>query len=477
MLQNRFLALALLGSVLACKANTPAPAAVLTDDCFSDPECKGGFKCDREQRRCVCTGDAACPGQFCNAFTGQCVASVGGCTSDTGCGAGNYCDAALRTCKPVAAFCTSCSSDAQCGAGSRCAPHPDYPGAGTFCVPACTAPSGGSVAGCANGLVCIASRSSGQLCFPATGACGQSNACVPDSLQPCPNGTDVECAGASQACDATLKECVLRKRTCPAGDACDPQSKLCVHACGSDADCAQIEASAGFQCRANACFRRALCNGDGDCNNTQICSVNPDGSKSCQKGCVTANDCPLGQGCTTNDPNHPRCSTGCTQDADCPINTICASGSCTSTASSCAQTCQNTAACPIGATCTNRCCVELNLATSCEPGGNTGSICSVCTAAGCSQSCSQNCFILTLGVCGSNNDCLAQGYPSDVICTDQKHCQVLAHLQPCSSSADCSAKGFRCVSKATSLGCGADPDSVCVPYEQSAQVACALGHP
>ena len=477
MFPHRSLAVALLGAVLACKGGAPAPAAATADNCSSDPECKAGFKCDREQRRCVCTGDDACPGAFCNAFTGQCVASVGGCTSDAGCGAGSYCDRALRTCKAVAAFCAACSTDAQCGAGSRCAANPDFPAAGTFCEPACITPAGGGAAGCANGLVCKTARSGAQLCYPSAGACGQSNACVPDSLKLCPQGTDAECGDPAQACDATLKACVARKRTCSAGDACDPQSRLCVHACGSDADCAQIEGGAGYECRANACFRRALCNGDGDCSNAQICGPNPGGSKSCRAGCVTSADCPIGQGCSTTDPNHPRCSSGCTQSADCPLNTVCVGGACSPTNGSCAQTCQNTSACPIGATCSNGCCVGLDLGVACQPGGTATSVCGACQSSGCSQSCSQNCIILTLGACGSNNDCLARGYPGDVICTAQGQCQVLAHLQPCSSSADCGAKGFRCVTKRDFLGCGSDPGSVCVPYEQSAQVACALGHP
>src|SRR5205085_3284839 len=190
------------------------------------------------------------------------VASVPGqCTTDAACGAGNYCNTALRTCKPVTAFCQACKSDAECGAGSSCAAYPLATGAGTLCVPKCGT-------GCANGLQC-----SQNLCFPPSG-CGKSNTCVPDSLKLC--NSDGDCGDAAQACDLTLRACVARVRSCTAGFACDPQSKLCVAACRSDGDCGYIEAVdggtpvPGYQCRANACFRLALCSQDSECSSGQI---------------------------------------------------------------------------------------------------------------------------------------------------------------------------------------------------------------
>jgi hypothetical protein len=459
---------ALATALAACKGSVPPPSVTpLPSTCSGDSECPAKFRCDREQRRCVCTGDDACPGQFCNAFTGLCVASVPGCTSDSGCGAGNYCNRALRTCKPITAFCQACRTDAECGAGSACAAHPRFAGAGTFCVPQCASGS------CANGLTCLQAASGASLCYPASGACGLSNVCVPDSLKLC--SSDSDCADASQACDATLKACVARVRTCPAGDACDPQAKLCVHACGSDADCVQIEHGIGYQCRANACFRLALCSQDSDCSSGQICQPNPDSSKSCKPGCVSASDCPLTQGCSTADPNHPRCSPGCQQNLDCPLNTICSSGSCVSTTTSCTtQACQNTAACSVGSSCASNCCVAANLATVCAPGG----VCGSCPASGCVINCANNCFPMSLGACNVLADCQNKGFPSNVVCNPAQHqCQVDSHLQPCASDADCPMKGFRCIPlDGRSLPC-TGTGGVCFPYEQAAQVACGLGHP
>ena len=481
---STFFGLALASALLACKSSSPTPPPAGPTTCSSDAECAASFRCDQAERRCVCTSDAACAtstvGPYCNAFTGLCVASVPGCTTDTSCGPGSYCDTATRACKPVTGFCAPCRNDAQCGSGSRCATHPQYPSAGSFCVPSCIASDGGAP-GCANGLQCLASGATGsgpQLCYPETGACGVSNACIPDSLVLC--HADADCNDPAQSCDATLNGCVSRTRNCPAGDACDPQSRLCVHACTNDSDCTAIEQNQpGYLCRNNACFKRTLCLTDNDCTNGQNCQTNPDGSKSCVQGCVAATDCPLGQGCDSSNVSHPRCASGCKQDQDCALNTICSptTSTCVSSTVSCAQTCQATQACPIGASCTAGCCTGGDAAFFTNACGTRGGVCATCSAGnGCVPSCDANCFAMVLGDCGSTNDCKTAGVlPPGVVCTPQHKCQVLAHLQPCTSSADCTAKGFRCLDRGSSFGCGGG-GSVCFPFQAAAEVACGLGH-
>jgi hypothetical protein len=391
----------ILVALAACTSRVPQLPAALPDTCSSDSECGANFHCDHELRRCVCASDAACPGgKFCNAFTGLCVAAVGGCISNSACGPGRYCDTALRTCKAI--------------------------------------PPG-----------------------------GQSNACIPDSLKLC--AADADCADPLQTCDQTLKACIARNATCPAGDACDPQSRLCVHACASDGDCALIENGPGYQCRANACFRLALCAQDSDCTSGQICQANPDGSKSCHAGCVSNADCPLGSGCNTADQNHPRCSAGCTQSSDCALNMVCASGACVTGTASCTQACQATAVCPIGGTCIGNCCVPANFPIVCG-----SSPCSACTVGGgCPQVCSNNCFPLFLGGCSSIVDCNNRFGPvPGMVCSGSpSQCQVISHLSPCTDDSQCPMKGFRCIT--TSCGAG----GVCFPSEQAAQAACAVGHP
>src|SRR5436305_418570 len=119
---------ALACALAACKSSVPPPPTAVPDTCSSDAECKSAFRCDLQIRRCVCTADSACGGTtpFCNAFTGLCVAQIAGCTSNSACASGEYCDTALRTCKAITGFCKACKTDAECGAGSSCLQHPDF---------------------------------------------------------------------------------------------------------------------------------------------------------------------------------------------------------------------------------------------------------------------------------------------------------------------------------------------------------------
>jgi hypothetical protein len=470
--------LASLVALLGCSSsNGAAPDAGAPGTCSSDAECGAGFRCDRAERRCVCTGDEACPGGFCNAFTGACVASVPGCHDDSVCNKGEYCDRAVRSCKPITGMCGACKTDAQCGADSRCAAHPQYPQAGTFCVPTCVTPDGGGAAGCANGLQCLprdATAGAEKLCYPATGACGISNACTPDTRRLC--SSDSDCGDASQVCDATLKWCVTKVNTCPAGDACDPQQRVCVHACAVDADCLQIEGAAGYKCVASACVKQAICSSDAECNDGQICQANPDGSKSCAQGCVINGDCPLGESCDKTDPKHPKCAAGCTVNADCPLNAICSGGVCKSSlsgsAGSCAQTCQATDACAVASRCNpaSSCCDPANLAQACGP---NAAICGTCATNGsCTNvqtACNSDCYALAIKACASQNDC-----PTGTNCTAARVCQAMVHLTACNDDSNC-WRGFHCRLRSTVCGSTAT-GSVCMPDVAPAKLACVQGH-
>jgi len=428
----------------ACSSSSsPLPdSGPATSTCSSDAECQTGFLCDVATRQCYCTGDAACPqGLFCNAFTGLCVSSVPGCTSNNACDAGQYCDDALRTCAAITPSCGKCHNDAECGANSFCAANPTYPSAGTFCSPACVTGSDGA-AGCPDGLLCEArdaTVNAQMLCFPASGACGVSNACVPDSLALCT--TTADCNDATQVCDTTAGDCVAANRVCPAGDSCDPQQRVCGHACATDADCTQIEGAPGFECRNNACYAVQSCSNDSDCAVHQICAPNPEGTSSCTAGCVLPTDCPIGQGCN-NDPSHPRCTTGCQANSDCPLNQICSNGACVGSISGCAQTCQATAVCPLAATCSaNQCCVAASLAQ-------------ICTNDKCTGNTSTGCLELFGHVCTSLADCSDLPNTSCVPISGGTYCGGTLQLQNCTSASDCPYKGFTCTSfGGTSLFC------------------------
>ncbi len=442
----------------ACKSsdNQVVDAGPIVGTCSSDAECQAGFLCDRETRQCYCTGDSACPANtFCNAFTGLCVSSVPGCTSNAACDGGMYCDAALRSCEALTPLCGKCTTDAECGDNSFCAANPDYPTAGSFCSPACVAESDGG-AGCPGGFVCKArdaTVNAQNLCFPSSGACGVTNACVPDSLVLC--ASDADCNDATQVCDTTAKDCVAKNRVCPAGDACDPQQRICAHACATDADCTQIEGMNGYACRNNACYALATCNSDGDCATHEICQPNPDGSKSCTAGCVSATDCPIGEGCN-DDPNHPRCTTGCGANSDCPLNQICASGACVSTSGSCSQVCQATAVCALGAECSAQsCCVSANFSALCNNNK-------------CGANLNTGCIALYGHSCSNTNDCADLPNTTCQAVAGGTYCGGTLQLQTCSGAGDCPYKGFSCT--------GFGGPMFCTPSD-AAVTACYEGHP
>jgi hypothetical protein len=435
-------------------SGTPTPDAGALLTCSSDAECAVGFKCDRESRLCVCTGDAACPTSlFCNAFSGQCVPSVAGCTSDAVCKAGEYCDRALRSCKALTPVCGKCKTDDECGAAnSKCAVNPNFPTAGTYCSPVC-----GTGGACSAGLVCAAAA---KVCVPQQGACGVTNLCVPDTLAVC--AKDSDCADSTQQCDLALKACVAKNRACPAGDACDPQQRVCVHTCAVDGDCKLIEGAAGYRCRNNACYQLATCNSDAECSATskQICASNGDGGKSCAPGCVSPTDCPLGQGCN-DEPSHPRCTPACKQNQDCPLNAVCHSGACASSFGGCAQACQTNAACALGSSCSaNGCCV----------GGAAADFKALCPKGCTPANLATGCLAFAGADCSSGGQTVCDARYKNASSTACKpfgagtYCVANVQLKLCSTDADCPYKGFRC----SALG----GPNVCWPYESSAVDAC-----
>jgi len=456
--QARAILLAAL-ALCACTSSSPVipDAGPVTGTCSSDAECQTGFKCDVASRQCYCTGDSSCPqGLFCNAFTGLCVSSIAGCTSNSACDAGQYCDAALRACETLTPLCGKCVTDAECGANSFCAANPAYPNAGTFCSPACTPTDGGGA--CPAAFSCEARDATvgaQTLCFPAEGACGVTNACVPDSLAICT--TDASCNDATQVCDTTANTCVAKNHVCPAGDSCDPQQKICEHACATDSDCVQIEGAAGYQCRNNACYQLATCQSDNDCAVHQICTPNPDGSKSCKTGCVQPTDCPIGQGCN-NDPSHPACVAGCQVNSDCPLNEICSNAACVSAIVGCSQVCQTTSVCAIGAQCSqSNCCVSANFNSVCA-----NNKCSVNLSTGCLEQYGHSCNNL--------NDCADLPNTTCQAVAGSTYCAGTLQLQPCTDDSQCPFKGFSCVAYGAT-------ESYCSPFENAAIAACFQGHP
>lgn len=318
--------------------------AVADLPCSTNAECADrNFVCDPLRRLCVCTSDAMCAGNpagaYCNAFTGRCVGDVAGCKSDGDCADGQFCDAALRTCRTRKGWCEPCSQDAECGAsGDFCIHHPDFASAPTFCAAACGA--GGT---CPEGRKC-AQTEKGQQCVPATGRCQQVSACNPDSGQRC--AVDTDCTeGVGQACDRVRSRCVAAQATCVAGQACDPISRQCVAACQQDRECVERFADNAYVCVDGTCVHAETCRSDTECAADKWCEIAAGATSGvCQPACTADAECPLGQRCLAEN-GHRRCTPGCSGDSDCPLNAVCSGGVCEYATPTGARRCQLTNVC------------------------------------------------------------------------------------------------------------------------------------
>lgn len=344
----RHLAFGLLAAslVLGCAPATGKQDAGVArlKSCTATSEC-GGLACDLARLQCVCTQDAMCKDSgnpFCNVFTGRCEASLpsGSCTADS-CGAGHYCDQAVRTCKSTLGFCAQCTNDEQCGSGNYCVVHPDYPETPKFCAAGC-----GASDACAAGAVCKQTANGVKQCVPDGELCGGSARCVADSLAAC-NG-DGSCSDIGQHCDGTLMRCVANDDGCAQDQVCDPRTLRCVLPCGianpatGNTECRTrfgTDADAGmstmdeFVCINHVCRPSTQCTSDDQCALNQFCAHNPtDGAGalgSCEPACTEDRECPLGQRCIVDTTSgRLGCQNACSSNADCPLTSICRNGQC-----------------------------------------------------------------------------------------------------------------------------------------------------
>ncbi len=448
-----------------CSSNPTSPdaGAAAQTSCSSDAECTKGFTCDQLRRVCVCTSDAICQKAFpstpyCNAITGQCVADVAGCKSDAACGAQKYCDIALRTCQPIVPTCLSCTEDAQCGAGSSCAHSPAHPDLGTYCFPAC-----GSDGSCAlSGYQCVQTEK-GKQCLPATGVCGASNVCVPDTDQACTKNADCT-EGTSQVCDQSLDLCVASEPTCKSNQVCDPKSDACIAACPDDSYCQQKFSDPTYKCVRGSCVQANPCKQDSDCPSSDWCQKAPGATSSdsgnCVASCATDSDCPLGDLCGADPgaPGHTVCAPGCHGDSGCPLYQICSNGQCVSTVGG-AQACQVKYVCPFDDICSNQSCVPSNPreCRSCSGG---------CGQGGCAQLVATSCDSSMLASCpagathGSTSDAY---YQLDCPPTHVAYyCFISRCLDRCTSDDQC-PNGFWCEQASV----GGDQGPWCFPEAAS----------
>ncbi len=454
--RGRALAALVLGAVslFGCTPTTGTPDAGTPQlSCSSDAECSHGLVCDKLRRVCVCTSDKICAAidptvPYCNAFTGQCVADIAGCKSDAACGAGKFCDIALRTCRSKVAYCDPCTQDAECGGpNDNCVHYPDFPTAPPFCATAC-----GAGDACPDGQKC-AQTEKGKQCIPAAGLCNQTAACVPDSGQSCSSDTDCT-QGTSQVCDSTLGRCVTSPAPCAQGEVCDATTHVCVGGCTTNQECIDRFANANYQCQNAACVLAHPCHQDTDCQLTEYCQKAAGAAATdagvCAPTCNADTDCPLGDLCATNSTTgHRGCVPGCHDNSGCPLNAICDGGQCAMTATDGTPHCQAKEVCSFKDECIdNSCVLQPDQCKSCAAG---------CGAGGCAT-------LLANYKC-DNTTCptgVPKVYLADSTCSTGRAyvCEIQRCLYRCTTDTEC-PNGFYCTS-VDALGTG-DQGPWCYP--------------
>ncbi len=337
-----------LGVALAAGGGCPDPfereGALTGRACSVDAECDLGFRCDRENRRCVCTSDEVCDeGHLCNAFTGACVQDLPGCTGDEDCQPEEYCSIPTRSCKKRKALCEPCERSLECGeVDDPCLTDPIN--LREYCGRSCQ----GDV-DCPDDASCqlIAGV---RTCWPVVGNCESYRGCNPNSGQPC--SVDEDCTeGEDQICDRDLERCVARIPSCPYGMVCSSDSRQCEAACVTDDDCYENDASCSPEgspcsCVQNECVHVYRCVQSSECEDGRTCVIKPGETEGeCLPDCGGDDAlCPQGMLCTQTVDRY-ECVPGCTTDSDCTVRESCVAGSCVSSSVEGRRHCQMPEAC------------------------------------------------------------------------------------------------------------------------------------
>jgi hypothetical protein len=310
-------ALSCAGGVIACTTGT-ATCATGTPACSNGtPVCTLGETCDAG----MCLYPQIVAGTYDIASTqetpliGNKITTTDGCTVDSECPAGDWCDESADKCAPTLANST---------------PVPSDPGHSTG-TPTCTT---GAVSCMSGTAACAAGNAT---CTTGSPACFSGTPiCVLVSL----NGMCTTGAGAlvctSGVCDATNNECGYANGDgpCTAGngdivcqsDVCDTDN-LCGYANG-DGPC--TVANGGVVCRSDQCSVTGTCVPLGGCNLDADCT----GGKWCDETAHTCN-APLANGTQipTDTPHmSPTLNGMCTAAA---ATLVCASGVCDATNNEC----------------------------------------------------------------------------------------------------------------------------------------------
>src|ERR1700722_12305656 len=216
------------------------PGADVGKSCTEDVEC-GGLRCDPVLHHCICLSDADCTPSdggvgYCNNFSGLCVTSINGCTSNSQCTSTQYCNPQTRGCDTLVGFCQTCTSDTACGTGNNCIEDTSL--VQNFCGEACNPDGGGN--SCPVGATCQpVGDDGGDQCWPAPGTnCKTFTGCTPDLGTDCEQNSDCNTdGGGGQVCNINIGLCQAADQVCPAGTVCNPSQRVCVTACAVDSQC------------------------------------------------------------------------------------------------------------------------------------------------------------------------------------------------------------------------------------------------
>jgi hypothetical protein len=408
-------------------AGLPADAGVsdfVGRACNVDAEC-GALRCDKVRRQCICLSDESCntdmnvAPRFCNNYTGLCVTEITGCKGDANCGATEWCDPSIRTCRPLKSFCEPCAADRECGGQKdNCIADPNLNNqkfCGTSCVDDATCPRGAKCQDKNGSKQCWPDKTA----FGLTATCNDFVVCTPDSLRSC--NASADCQEASQRCDTTKGKCVAIARVCSAGTSCDTRLKLCVTECLQDADCG----GGNLRCNNRVCEPKNDCVNDTECTGTRVCTIAPGQTVGeCRNQCEKDVECPLGQKCAASGTKLS-CQPGCANNSGCGLDQRCKNGLCEGPVVGTDRICQATNACSTCQSCqgtTNTCINAKTVFPHCQtcssPADCSGGACvqlldglSYC-ARGCTagQECPQGFACLTLST--GNQACI----PADRSC-------------------------------------------------------------
>ncbi len=391
---------------------TPAAlgtACTLTGDC-SSLKCVDGVCCNSEcSGACdscatgTCTnvtgaGSPSCSPYVCSGSSPSCPS---GCTSDSQCATGFYCNAA-GACVAVKAL----------GANAQC-----NDAAGADCKVAGCRVCGGIPGRCVDGYCCNADCGAACDRCNLTGKQGQCSV-VPDATPGAPACSgNLLCDGVAATCPTA---CVVNA-DCASGYYCDQTSnpKTCKPQGGGTPCTTGGDCPSGLFCVDSVCCDTSCAGACAACNlpgKVGICS--PVAVGTAPTGCAAGLLC---------DGSNQSCPAGCTSDAGCASGYYCASDSTCKLKKSPGATCNS----GVGGDCLVAGCGVCGSAGGCVDG--------VCCDSACGGACDACNLSGKLGTCSA----VAAGQPGSPSCSPYKCGASGTCATTCSGSGDC-APGYFC---------------------------------